>query len=128
MFLTSKDLRIGNYINYESTTHVVLELQANKLIHYWLGYEGEGYVTTYNQILAIPLSKKELENLGFSEDRENENIYRIETSSFYIEESDGEFYLCQDKPKGNKVSICPIYLVHEFQNLFFDLTRIELKY
>lgn len=128
MFLTSKDLRIGNYINYESTTHVVSELHANKLIHHWLGYYNEGYVTSYNQILSIPISKKELEDLGFNEDRENENIYRFETSSFYVEELNGDFYLCQDKPKGNKVSICSISLVHEFQNVFFDLTRIELKY
>lgn len=128
MFITPKDLRIGNYINYESTTHVVSELQEHKLIHHWLGYKSEGYVTSYDQILSIPLSKKELESLGFVEDAENENIYRIESSHLFIEEKRGEFFLCYNNKDNIKVVISDVYLVHEFQNLFFDLTKIELKY
>lgn len=128
MFLTKKDLRIGNYINYECTTHVVSELHENKLIHHWLGYEGEGYVTTYDHILSIPVSKKELEKFGFVEDVENEKIYRIESSTLFIEEKKGEFFLCKIDENNITIVISSLDLVHEFQNLFFDLTKIELKY
>jgi len=129
MHLTAKDLRIGNYINYESTTHVVSEIKFDKLVHYWLSYKNDGYVTTYESILPIPLSKRELECLGFIEDSEDDKVYRIENSKFYVEEyKEEDYYLCYNNSKGVKMVITPISLVHEFQNIFFDLTKIELEY
>lgn len=123
MFLKPQDLRIGNYINYECTTHVVAELHEDKLIHHWWNFAADGYVTKYNQILSIPLTGIELEKLGFEE---KENGYFAD-SNFFLAEIHEDFWLCElidDKV----VRYAQVDFVHELQNLYYFFTKQELKY
>lgn len=128
MFLTSKDLRVGNYINYECTTHVVSEIHSEKIIHYWINSGHDGYVTNYKQILSIPITIEEVIKFGFHEDESgvyaNDNGYAIV--------DDGEFFwLCRkNKTKDqNKLQyIASFDFVHELQNLYFDIAKKELIY
>ena len=118
MFLKPQDLRIGNYINYESTTHIVVELHEDKLIHHWWNYAADTYETNYNQILSIPLTHIELENLGFYE---KENGYFTD-SNFFLVEINEDFWLC--KLIGDKVvHYAKIDFVHELQNIFYFFTK-----
>lgn len=131
MFLTSKDLRVGNYINYECTTHVVSEIHSEKIIHYWINSGHDGYVTNYKQILSIPITIEEITKFGFHEDKSgvysNDNGYAIV--------DDGEFFwLCRMSRK-NKIKdsdkleyIATFDFVHELQNLYFHVAKKELKY
>jgi len=123
MFLKPQDLRIGNYINYEFTTHVVAELHEDKLVHHWWNYVSEGYVTKYSLILSIPLTHNELEKLGFSKE---ENGYFAD-SNFFLTEINQEFWLCElidDK----LIYYSKIDFVHELQNIYYFFTKKELKY
>jgi hypothetical protein len=124
MFLKPQDLRIGNYINYEFTTHVVAELHEDKLIHHWRNSMVDGYVTKYYQILSIPLTHTELEKLGFEE--KEKGYFR--DSNFFLAEIGEDFWLCE-LIEGNKVvRFAKVDFVHELQNMFYFFTKQELKY
>jgi hypothetical protein len=130
MFLRPQDLRIGNYINYENTTHIVTELHQEKLIHNWINYAGDAYVTKYTQILSIPLSVKEIENLGFQEDfdRIKHVDGYFDNQGHFIEVDGDAFWLCRHNDENDYVRIAPMDFVHELQNLYFDLTKNELEF
>lgn len=124
MFLKPQDLRIGNYINYESTTHVVAELHEDKLIHHWWKNATDGYVTKYNQILSIPLTHIELDRLGFEE---KEKGYFAD-SNFFLSEFNDDFWLCELIGENNIMRYIRVDFVHELQNIYYLYTKKELKY
>ena len=124
MFLKPQDLRIGNYINYECTTHIVAELHEDKLIHHWWDFAADGYVTRYNQILSIPLTCSELEKLGFEE---KEDGY-FSDSNFFLVEIDQNFWLCELKEDNIVIRYAEVDFVHDLQNLYYFFTKQELKY
>jgi hypothetical protein len=131
MFLTSKNLRVGNYINYECTTHVVSEIHTEKIIHYWINSGHDGYVTNYNQILSIPITIEEVIKFGFHEDDYATGVYS--NNNGYSIVDDGEFFwLCRNNRKiknSNKLEYIGCFdFVHELQNLYFDVAKKELKY
>lgn len=130
MFLKPQDLRIGNYINYENTTHVVTELHEDKIIHHWIKHGGDGYVTRYNQILSIPLSIREIENLGFQEDferiRDMEGYY--DNNGYFIEHDGDAFWFCRHLDEDDYVRLVPVDFVHELQNLYYLFTKKELTF
>lgn len=130
MYLKPQDLRIGNYINYEQTTHVVAELHNDKLIHHWLNHPSDGYVTKYNQILSIPLTRMELERLGFEENEEliiDQKAY-LDDSNFFVESVGDDYWLSEFVNKSKITRYVKIDFVHELQNMYYYLTKEELKY
>jgi hypothetical protein len=130
MFLTPQELRIGNYINYENTTHIVTELHKEKIIHHWLNYADEGYVTSYSQILSIPLSVREIESLGFlpGVDDRYDNRYFYDNKGYVIDHNNDTFWFCRAKGEHHLDKIAEVDFVHQFQNLYFDITRRELRF
>ena len=124
MFLKPQDLRIGNYINYECTTHVVAELHEDKLIHHWWNFVSDGYVTRYNQILSIPLTRTELERLGFEEKEEG----YFADSNFFLAEIGEDFWFCEMKGENKVVRYAKVDFVHELQNIYYFFTKQELNY
>lgn len=131
MFLTPKDLRVGNYVNYENTTHVIDEIHTERVIHHWINYGGDGYVTHYTQILMIPISIKEIENLGFILDddrvKNNPDLY-FDDRGYCIEVDGDSFWLCKHNDENDVQRIVSIDYVHDLQNLYYDLTKRELKF
>lgn len=130
LLLTAKDLRIGNYINYECTTHVVAEIHREKIIHYWINSGHDGYVTNYKQILSIPLTEKEVIRLGFNEDFDlikGVDGYYDDNGYCVILDLDNEVWFCQNN-NGTIFKIATIDFVHELQNIYFYITKKELKY
>lgn len=129
MFLTAQDLRVGNYINYENTTHIVTELHQEKIIHNWINSLSDGYVTRYNQILSIPITIKELDSLGFIEDFEIiENVkgYWNDTK-YFVELIGDDYWFSELKKNGEIIQHLPVDFVHELQNVYFFFTKKELK-
>ena len=69
--MEKEDLRIGNYVNYEQTTHTIAELHSDKVLHVWNGSKDrhgsgwDGYYTNYDQIKPIELTDEEFISLGF---------------------------------------------------------------
>ncbi len=130
MILRPQDLRVGNYINYENTTHVVTELHAEKLIHVWYEIRHEGYVTRYDQVCPIPINVHEVERLGFVEDLDRlkytEGYY--DNMGYFIENDADTFWLCQHLDEDDSIRIATFEFVHELQNLYFDITKRELVY
>lgn len=130
MNLRPQELRVGNYVNYENTTHVISELHAEKVIHFWINYGGDGYVTKYDQILPIPINVHEVEKLGFNEDfnrLKNCEGY-FDERGYYIENDADTFWLCQYIDEDYGVRIATIEFVHDLQNLYFAITKFELEY
>jgi hypothetical protein len=131
MFLTPQDLRIGNYINYEMTIHVVDEIHQDKLIHHWVNANSDGYVTRYNQILSIPLTAREIEDLGFIEDfkriRNTEGYF--DNQGYFLEDNGSMgFRLNRHDDEDCYTFITHVEFVHELQNIYFDLTKRLLTY
>lgn len=126
MFLTPQDLRIGNFINYENTIHIVTELHQEKVIHHWIGSSNDGYVTRYNQILSLPLTIREVENFGFMEDFERlKNVKGyFNNQGYFLEENNNGFALF----RFDLTKIVDVDFVHELQNIYFDLTKRHLVY
>jgi hypothetical protein len=128
MNLTPNSLRVGNYVNYENTTHVIDEIHQEKVIHHWIKSGHDGYVTKYSQILMIPISIKEIEHLGFILDGD---LY-FDNNGYCIDVSNDIFWLCQHiqylKKDDEIIKIARIDYLHELQNLYYDLTKRELKY
>lgn len=130
MFLKPQDLTIGNYINYEQTTHIVVELHKDKLIHHWIKHSNDEYVTRYDQILSIPLTHSELENLGFNEDDvflENRKGYFADTDIF-VEKVGEDYWLSEFVNEYEVIRYVKIDFVHELQNMYYYHTKKEVKY
>ena len=114
--LNEKELKIGNYINYEGETCTI---SANDLVDISDGDDLKG-IGEY-----IPLTKDLFLALGFSVDEEcNEYSYN-DNCELTFRESDlkGCFGVYQIKMDGFKL----IKYVHELQNLLSALTGIELS-
>jgi len=130
MFLEPQELRIGNYINYENTTHVVAELHKEKIIHFWINSGHDGYVTTYNQVQAIPLTTREILDFGFEEDFDRVKYFEgyFDNNGMCIEHDGDNFWLCQHRDEDEVVRIAVVDDVHELQNLYYHITGKELTY
>ncbi len=76
----------------------------------------------------IPISIKEIEHLGFILDGD---LY-FDNNGYCIDVSNDIFWLCQHiqylKKDDEIIKIARIDYLHELQNLYYDLTKRELKY
>jgi hypothetical protein len=154
-----EDLRLGNYISYEYTTHEVLSLTALTIKHKWLS-DPNIYSTSYNEINGMRITEEFLEKTGwtqekliFNDDCDNVWIkihdnqqYRFKLEDYPLENSNCG-YLMVHYPyyegksydeDGNEVPVVfeastvtiswGIYYIHQLQNLWYSITKEELKY
>jgi hypothetical protein len=133
MNLTAQDLRVGNYVNYECTTHVIDEIHKDRILHHWLNEKNDNpdvYICGYNEILSIPLSKREIEKLGFVLDEEHmgESPMYFDEKGFCIEDDAGDYWLCQHRDEDDFNRIARVDFVHELQNQYFSINKLELTY
>ena len=67
--INANELRLGNYIDYEKTTHIVSEISKNLVRSYWIGDEQDpiknNYITPITDIEPILITEKLLIRLGF---------------------------------------------------------------
>ncbi len=118
--MKANELRIGNYINDEQTTHIIVGVDNYCIKSYWLkDVEKEClYETQLNQIKPIPLTEEWLLKFGFEKDELGWFFKENDYCSFGLFFKDNEwlFYISDTKIK----------YVHQLQNLYFALTNNEL--
>jgi hypothetical protein len=130
--MKARELRIGNFIDYEKTTHIVQSLDRWHINSYWIkDVEGEElYRHPISQTEPIPLTEEWLLKLGFEFDVKIEYAIGIESVRYYklnsikigIEESGKmEWYHSYQQ------AIVKLRYVHQLQNLFYSLTGTELS-
>ena len=123
--MKANELRIGNYINYEQTTHVVIGFDLYGIISYWLNGDDklDHYRTKIDEVKPIPLTEEWLLKFGFVlHDDDNFWFYKHgldfcvtkDKGSFFVWIMDGDFV--------------EIISVHQLQNLYFALIRKELEF
>jgi hypothetical protein len=81
--MNKSEIQIGNYINYEQTTHQVDELHSDKVIHHWLKSGSDGYVTSYEQISPIEISDEELTKFGFERFKKKDSLVSSELLDYW---------------------------------------------
>lgn len=113
------ELRIGNYINYEQTTHVIAELHSDKVLHFWEQCTSDRYFSEYQSIKGIKLSKQWLLKLGFELDEEGTAFFHQRTG-FPLTK---QFTMYA----GSYIEWVKIDYVHQLQNLHFALKGKELQ-
>lgn len=150
--MKASDLRIGNYVYYEHTTHIVSGVHGNKVYSWWvkdgepvIEYEAKDisgtqvenpYMDVVTQYEPIPLTDEWFIKWGFFKDGEywSRSIvdynycfrYRdwAKNWAFYQEFTDSS----DTKDDGVKYVISfDIEFVHQIQNLWFALLHKEIE-
>ena len=137
--MKTSDLRIGNYVYYENTTHIVSGVHGNKVYSWWvkdgepvIEYEAKDisgtqvenpYMDVVSQYEPIPLTDEWLLKFEFwTSDWDVHSTLRKQVldSSLVYDKDNKTFDL------GDLLNI-KIEYVHQLQNLYFVLTGEELK-
>jgi hypothetical protein len=144
-----QELRIGNYVYYEHTTHIVSGVHGNKVYSWWvkdgepvIEYEAKDisgtqvenpYMDVVSQYEPIPLTEEILLKCGFEHSNKglNYGIFFVkdidESDEFYLRPSfEGGFYWGFNNHNELK-DVKNILYLHQLQNLYFTLTGEELK-
>lgn len=151
--MTQNELRVGNYVYYEHTTHVVSGIHGNKVYSWWvkdgepvIEYEAKDssgtqvenpYMDVVSQYEPILLTEDWLEKLGLIKRNQTEELPE-ELQQPDIDE-DGDIWYTWVKGvfnleiQSNGEIWFELYShykhikwVHELQNLYFALTEEEL--
>lgn len=126
--MKANELRIGNLVNDEETTHIVVGVDNYYVKSYWHKdiKEETLYETPISQIKPIILTEEWLIKFGFERNNLDENNTWLNLKYRYLNFSSDEsvnfnkVYLSL-----NKMDITCKY-VHQLQNLYFALTGEEL--
>jgi len=111
--MKASELRIGNYINNEQRTEVVMSIDDWKIECHLLTDSDTLYEVSMSLIKPIPITQEWLDNLGF--EGWDIGIYTLMLRS-------GDFRrLGAGDPLANNIKH-----VHQLQNLYFALTGVEL--
>ena len=139
--MKSQDLRIGNYLYYEHTTHIVSGIHGNKVYSWWvkdgepvIEYEAKDisgtqvenpYIDVISQYEPIPLTEEWLIKLGFEKLTDSKDGFKNTTYTYtkgisFIVYFDGvrlstNFWMGNEK-----------HYIHQLQNLFYVLSGEEL--
>ena len=139
--MKATELRIGNYVYYEHTTHIVSGVHGNKVYSWWvkdgqpvIEYEAKDisgtqvenpYIDVISQYEPIPLTEEWLIKLGFEKLTDSKDGFKNTTYTYtkgisFIVYFDGvrlstNFWMGNEK-----------YYIHQLQNLFYVLSGEEL--
>lgn len=132
--IQAHELRIGNLVNIEATTHRIESIDRWRITSYWMKrqkkqgsklstykvYDEALYRRSLSEVKPIPLTEEWLLKFGFV--KVNDNMYRLNGYSvIYWNNGWHEFAY-----NGFIISNICRY-VHTLQNLYFCLTGEELK-
>lgn len=114
-----KSLRLGNYVMYEQTTHVVTAISRTLIGTHWPGGT-ENYIHLPDELDPIPLTEEILLKCGFEKDIVSEKLYK---------KGDYQVYFAE-KPVFRMMgfSIVEVEFLHELQNVYFATAKKELEY
>jgi len=120
--MESKQLRLGNYVNYEQTNHIITSINIDFTVSVWVDNNSTEHLYTHqnNELKPILLTEEWLLNFGFDNTKwgyllDRDYCFDIKEMKFKIQ-GNFEFETLKE-----------IKYVHELQNLVFILTDNELK-
>lgn len=126
-----RDLTIGCYVYDGDRTKFPMYVQTIGEDYVYLNFEGnEGDVfeSTPEELQGIPLTEELLEKMGFYR---NKLWWRKQDKGYAVDVSVGLAYVQIEKWSDSKIhSRCTCHgvrFVHELQNLFWNITRQQLK-
>ena len=149
--MKASELRIGNYVYYEHTTHIVSGVHGNKVYSWWvkdgepvIEYEAKDisgtqvenpYMDVVSQYKPIPLTEEWLLKFGFVNIDKGNNDFITYTDSehnYYLQidvRKKDEKYLILDNSFDDlrAFSMVDIQYVHQLQNLYFALYGIDIQ-
>lgn len=124
MDLKAKELRIGNYLNYQGKIIKVEGIHNRTIYHSDRQFDQVG-VEKYITFEPIPLTEEWLLKFGFGKSDEHEyGSNEHDLFGFYYDYHFNKFYL--DTPEDN-IYIPFIKYVHQLQNLYHCLCGNELQ-
>lgn len=150
--MKASELRIGNYVYYEHTTHIVSGVHENKVYSWWVkdgepvieykakdisGTQVENpYMDVVSQYKPIPLTEEWLLRFGFVNiDKGNNNFitYTDSEHNYYLQidvrRKDGKYLILDNSFDDLRAfSMIDIEYVHQLQNIYYCLTGEELNY
>ena len=126
--IQANELRIGNWVNYEQTSHIVTGIKNNVIWSRWKGQENDEdeYLDDFDNYKPIPLSPEILGKCGFVRynntwelvSDKNER-YGVWCFTIYDYRESGYNYNSAEFP-------VKLNYLHQLQNLYFALTGEEL--
>lgn len=126
-----RDLTIGCYVYDGDRTKFPMYVQTIGEDYVYLNFEGnEGDVfeSTPEELQGIPLTEELLEKMGFYR---NKLWWRKQDKGYAVDVSVGLAYVQIEKWSDSKIhSRCTCHgvrFVHELQNLFWNITKQQLK-
>ena len=125
--MKANELRIGNWVDYEKTTHIITAIDSgNYGRSRWIKQSASepDYEHTFKEIEPIPLTPEILEKAGFYYQELSEGLYFNEMFG-YIENGKEGFIMADDM--GENSLHYEIKYLHQLQNLYFALTGEELE-
>jgi len=134
--MDSKELRIGNYINFGSTVSEVFGITVTDVMFKYSTGNEEKYAKLINEgIQPVLLTEEWLIKFGFKnitlKYQENSVVIGLylENIDSYLTFNNNEWRLEQDddwRDGGNHHDLPNFEFVHQLQNLYFSLTGKEL--
>ena len=132
--MEANELRIGNLLIYEKTTHEVTSVDGKSVKSIWRGNqridEYDDFVFAYE---PIPLTAEWFNRLGFQDFKTDYGIMlNTPDRHLVVMPVRNEFYPCievESEFSSGEKQVCHlnrIEFVHELQNLYYTLTKMEL--
>jgi hypothetical protein len=129
MALSVNELRIGNLVIYEATTHKIRELSTNLCRTTWHKFPVDGYIHGYSEIEPIPLTEDWFLKFGFKKfvhkpiEGEEEKCEEYCIGKISIVDWGNGFILSNSFSFDLRVKL---EYVHQLQNLYWCLCGEEL--
>jgi len=113
--MKATDLRIGNYVNYEQTTHLITCVNIDYTVSVWVDKKENEYLypSQVNELKPIPLTEEWLIKFGFVVAKT-----RWRKGAVVLSKNDNGYLF--------KTTAINIKHLHQLQNLYFALTNEEL--
>lgn len=149
--INKEDLMIGNYVDYEKTTHVITSLMEDKCTSMWYEGQDDSYIHSYDHIDPLIITEADLIRLGFEKtiagyykvvyDDSYHKIYMLIDDPSWILGDVREYPLAieirqtkkfKDHDFDNDVIILDEFVwvmyVHELQNFYRWFVKKKLEY
>ena len=133
--IKANELRIGNYVNYEQTTHLITGVNIDYSISVWVDKENQEFLYQHqnNELKPIPLTEEWLIKFGFEKYSTKSEFYCLDSTSIYEGTLNYNYKNnfislsgMNDDYHEELILVKPMLYVHQLQNLYFALTNEEL--
>jgi hypothetical protein len=128
--IKENELRIGNYVNYEQTTHIITCVNIDYSISVWIDKNNKEHLYHHknNELKPISLTEEWLLRFGAEYSHKVLDIKMYQLGLYFIAiRKEGFRFIKKSTNTGAYEPLKDLYFAHELQNIYHDLTNEELK-